>query len=120
MLHSAGKVALAEVGQFVGQDRGKLLFGCRIEEKAPIHAHDTAGYGEGVDGRAVNQNQFQVAVVQRCRWHQAIDNRAQVVINQWVLQLRGGAANGGHNLLANIGFHLSGNQAAATTDAWQV
>ena len=89
MLHSTSKMALAEVGQFVGQDRGKLLFGGGVQKQAPIDAYYAAGHGESVDGRAVNQHQFQVAIIQRCGRHQTINDRAQVVVDQWVLKLRG-------------------------------
>ena len=70
LLEAAGEVALRQVRQFVGQDRGKLGFAAGMQKQAAVDAHHTARRGKGVQLRAVNQHKGQAAVAQLAGFRQ--------------------------------------------------
>ena len=97
-------MALAQVRQFVGQNRGKLLLTLGIQEQAAINADDIAGDRKGIDVGAVDDRQREVAATQRCRGYEAINDRVQVVLDQGIGDLRGGSPDGCHHLTPDICF----------------
>ena len=85
--HATGKVALGQVGQFVGHYRGIFTFGLGIEEQAAVNPDDAAGCGEGVELRAVDQDEFQAAVLHLAGFDQFVDTGLDVVLELRVVEL---------------------------------
>ena len=84
---AAGKVALRQVRQFVGHDRGVFRFAAGIEEQAAVDPDDPAGRGKGVELGAVEQDEFQAAILQLAGFGQAIDAGFDEVLEDRVGQL---------------------------------
>ena len=85
-------MALRQVGQFVGEHRGELGFGLRVQEQPAVDADDAARHGEGVELRAVEDHELQAAVLQLAGLGQAVDVAFDEVLEQRVRQLRDLAA----------------------------
>src|SRR3990167_5524340 len=84
---AAGKVALRQVSQFVGHDRGIFGFGLGIQEQSAIDPDNAAGGGEGIDLLAVEQHEFQAAVLQLAGFAEAIHAGLDEVLELRVGQL---------------------------------
>ena len=86
-LDAAGEVALRQVRQLVSHHRGVFAFGLGVQQQAAVDPDDAAGGGEGVDLRAVEQDEFQAAVFQLAGLGQAIDAGFHIVLELRVGQL---------------------------------
>ena len=80
-------MALGKVCQFVGHYRGVFGLGLGVQQQATVDPDDAAGRGEGVDLRAVEQDEFQSTVFQLAGLRQAVDAGLHVVLEQRVGQL---------------------------------
>ncbi|MNO84164.1 hypothetical protein D3C76_754950 [compost metagenome] len=105
-LDATGKVALRQVSQFVGQYRGILAFGLRIEEQAAVDPDNPAGRRERVELRAVDQDELQAPVIDLAGLHQAVDAGLDVVLELRVVELRHLAAQQGKPGAAQLVFLL--------------
>ena len=71
----------------MSQYRGVLAFGLGIEEQAAVDPDNPARCCEGVELRAVDQNEFQTSVVDLTGFHQLIDAGLDVVLELWIVEL---------------------------------
>ncbi len=85
--HAAGEVALRQVRQFVGQHRGILALGLGVEEQSAVDSDDAAGRGEGVELAAVDEDEFQAAVLQLAGFGQLVHAGLDVVLELWIVEL---------------------------------
>ena len=83
-LDTAGEVALADVGQFVGQDRRQFGLGLRLLNQAVVHAHHPARNREGVDGGVVHRNEFDTPIPEFTGFRQSVDQAFQIILQQRV------------------------------------
>ena len=83
--HPAGKMALAEVGDLVGQHGHQLIFGLGIQQQAVVDANHATGHGESVDLRAVHDHHFHPPVLQLAVGDQQVNEVFQVVVQQGVV-----------------------------------
>ena len=63
-LHSARKMPLAQVCDFVGHHRRKLIFRLCVKKEPVVDTHHATGYRERVDGRIVDDDQFDTPILQ--------------------------------------------------------
>ena len=84
---SAGEMALGKVRQFVSHHRGIFGFGLGINEQAPVDTNDPAWSGEGIQLRAVQQDEFKATILQLTGFCQAIDTAFYIVLELWVREL---------------------------------
>ena len=87
--HAAGKVSLAQVGDFVAQYGDQLILGLGVQQQAVVDADDAARHGKCVDFRTVDDNYFYPAVFQFAVGNQQVDEMFKVVMQQRVV-------HGGH------------------------
>jgi hypothetical protein len=80
-------MALGQVGEFVGQYRGKFGFGLSIQEQPAVYADDPAWHGEGVELRTIENHEFQAPVMQLAGLGQAIDVAFDEVLQQRIGKL---------------------------------
>lgn len=86
--NATGEVALGQVRQFVSQYRGIFAFGLGVEEQAAVHTDNPARRGEGVQLRAVDQDELQAPVVDLAGLHQFVHAGLDVVLELRVVELR--------------------------------
>ena len=84
-LSPPGKVALAEVGQFVGQYRGHLVLVFRKGKDTGMEAHHAARYREGIHRRVFNDHQFQPRILQFAVGGQVVEQLLQVDLHQRIV-----------------------------------
>ncbi len=80
-------MALRQVRQFVGQYRGVLAFGLGVEEQPAVDPHDTARGGKGIELAAIDEDEFQAAVLQLAGFGQAVHAGFDVVLQLRVVEL---------------------------------
>ncbi|MNF67354.1 hypothetical protein D3C84_491660 [compost metagenome] len=71
----------------MGHYRGVFGFGLGVEKQAAVDPDDPAGRGEGVDLRAVEQDEFQAPILQLAGFAQAIDTALDEILELRVRQL---------------------------------
>ena len=75
-------MALTQMRYFMGHDGGKFVFGDRIVEKAAMNTDDTTGYRKSVDGRVVDDNEFNAAVLEFTVLHQFEHQILKIAVKQ--------------------------------------
>ena len=104
--HPFGDVALADVGQFVGQDAGHFGFMLHLEDE-PREDEDVAGRaGEGVDGVVVDDADVEGEGLGRHDPDQAFDHAGHVVVDLGVLDQRHPGPDQGVEFFAEFPFVL--------------
>ena len=78
------KVPLAEVRNFMRHDRGELILGHRILEEPAVDTNDATGYGKGVDGGIVDDDEFNPSVLKLAILHQFKHQAFQITLQHWV------------------------------------
>lgn len=86
-LHATCEVALREVSQFVGHDRGVLGFALGVQKQTAVDANDSAWRSEGVELRAIEQDEFKASVLQLAGFCQAIHAAFHVLLELRIGQL---------------------------------
>ncbi|MNN32539.1 hypothetical protein D3C81_1462610 [compost metagenome] len=92
--------------QFVRQYRCVFTLGLRIEEQATIDPDHATRRREGVELRAVDQNEFKASVSDLTGLHQLIDAGFDVVLELRIVELRNLAAQHGQPGAAELVFLL--------------
>lgn len=95
--------------QFVSHDRGVLGLGLRIQKQATVDPDNPSGCGEGVDLRAVEQNELQAAILQLTGFAQAIDAGFDEVLELRIVELADLAAYQAQPGAAQLVFLLRRN-----------
>ncbi len=54
---------LAEVRNFVGHHRRKLIFGLCVQKEPVVDTHHPTGHRERVDGRIIDNDQFDTPIL---------------------------------------------------------
>ncbi len=110
---AAGKVALRQVRQFVGHDRGVFRFAAGIQKEAAVDSDNPAGSGKGVELRAVEEDELQAAILQLACFGQAIDAGFDEVLEQRIRQLGDLSAQHAQPGAAQLVFLLWGDDRGA-------
>ena len=112
-LNPPRKMALAQVGNFVGQHRGQFVFCLGVHQQAVVHPDDAARYRKGVDGGVVDQHKVNAPILQLAVYHQAVNEVLQVIEEQRVVHGGRLAAKDFQPGSTQLVFVLRGKQAGA-------
>ena len=91
--------------------RGELILCHRILEEPAVDANDTAGHGKGVDGRIVNDDEFNPSVLKLAMLHQLEHQPFQITVQQRVIFDGGLATEASEPHPPELIFIVSGEQA---------
>ena len=97
-------MALADVGDFVRQDRGEFGFGLRRGDQAGEDADMAIGAGEGIDRRLIDEKEAVTPTARLGGGHQPLPQVLQIVRQQGVIQHGQGLADAAHEGLAELAF----------------
>jgi hypothetical protein len=109
--HHAGKVALGDVRDFMGEHAGEFGLALRAEQQARMHADESARQCECVDGIVGDSEKFERAGRIWTVADQAVANAVQIVGNVGIVDVGRVGANLAHDPLAEFSF-LGGGQRA--------
>ena len=110
VLQGAQQVALADVGDLVGEDRGELGFRLRRSHQAGKDANMSIGAGEGVDCRLIDEKEAVTPATGLGGGQQALTEVFQIVRQQGIIQHRQRLAHAAHEGLAELALLGPGHE----------